>query len=222
MIEQRFEKVAHSRTFSTLLDIFQLRNKKILDLGCGYGEYLTLFGKGSVGITTTQEEVSYGDKHDLKIVLGNVEEISELDIGNEFEAIWGNNLFEHLLSPHAFLMHLKTVSTNKTLLILGVPVIPKVVFLIRSKYFRGALASNHINFFTQTTLRLAVERAGWSVLCTRPFIFRNKWLDFMVRPFAPHMYIVARNDDSFVYPQKKLKEWKGQRLYASLLKLTKQ
>jgi SAM-dependent methyltransferase len=222
MIEQRFEKVALSRTFSILLDSFQLRKKKVFDLGCGYGEYLKLFGKGSVGITTTPGEVDYGKEHGLPIILGNVEEIDKLNLKNDFEAVWANNLFEHLVSPHAFLVNLKTVSADGALLILGVPVVPKLVSLMRTRYFRGALASNHINFFTHTTLQLTVERAGWKVQSARPFIFKNSFLDAIIRPFAPHIYVIARNDAAFLYPDKKLKEWDGQAYYENLLKVTKQ
>ena len=56
----------------------------------------------------------------------------------------------------------------------------------------------------------------------RPFIFKNRVLDRLVRPIAPHVYVVARNDVHFKYPQKKVKEWIADEHYSELLRETKQ
>ncbi len=221
-INNRFKKVSVSITFGNILGTFKLPERKVLDLGCGYGEYLKLFGKGSVGITTTNEEVVFGKENNLNIKFGNVEKIESLSLDTNFDVIWANNLFEHLLSPHAFLMKIKTISHKDTVIILGVPVVPKIVSLINNKYFRGVLASNHINFFTHTTLKLAVERAGWEVEEVRPFFLKNYYLDLILRPFAPHLYVVAKNNPNFQYAPKKIKEWTTDDMYQPLLKITKQ
>ena len=222
-IKFREENVKLSRTFNNILDLYSLSNKAVCDIGCGFGEYLRMFGKGSIGVTTTQEEVEYGKNNNLNIIFGNAEKIeNSFPAVQRFGAIWANNLFEHLLSPHAFLIKLKKISSESTIAIIGVPVVPKIVSLISLPWFRGTLASNHVSFFTSTTLRLTVERAGWKVLTVRPFIFKNKFLDYIVRPFAPHLYVVAINDSSFIYPPKKLKEWVGDEYYSNLLSITKQ
>ncbi len=221
-INDRFKKVSVSKTFGNILDTFNLPERKVLDLGCGYGEYLKLFGKGSVGITTTNEEVDFGQENNLNIKFGNVEKVESLVLDTSFDVIWANNLFEHLLSPHAFLMKLKTISHKDTRIILGVPVVPKIVSLINTKYFRGVLASNHINFFTHTTLKLSAERAGWEVEEVRPFFYKNYFLDLILRPFSPHIYVVAKNNTTFAYAPKKLKEWITDDMYEPLLKITKQ
>jgi cyclopropane fatty-acyl-phospholipid synthase-like methyltransferase len=66
-IHNRFLLVKKSNTFNNVLDIHDLRNKKVLDLGCGYGEYMDCFADGSVGITTTIKEVEYGKRKKLNI-----------------------------------------------------------------------------------------------------------------------------------------------------------
>lgn len=222
-IKHREENVKLSKTFRNIRDLYLLAKKSVCDIGCGFGEYLRFFGSGSIGVTTTQEEVEYGKSNDLKIIFGNAEKIGEVFAnGEKFDAIWANNLFEHLLSPHAFLMNLKRISKEQAVIILGVPVVPKVVSLISLPWFRGTLASNHINFFTKTTLRLTVDRGGWEVVTIRPFIFKNSFLDFIICPFAPHLYVVAKNNLSFIYPTKKLKEWISDSYYDHLLNITKQ
>jgi len=185
-------------------------------LGCAFGEHLVHFGEGSLGITTTVDEVEYGVRNGLNIKYGNVESLS---LSEDFSVIWANNLFEHLLSPHAFLMRLKRHARPETMLILGVPVIPKVTSLLRLKKFRGSLAVAHINFFTRESLRLTVERAGWTVREIRPFQFGNSWIDSLFGFLSPHLYVVAENNTDFTYHEKKLKEWKDDDHYAEVLSL---
>ena len=217
-IQQRFNNVAVSKTFKIIRDFFKLETKKVLDLGCGYGEYLSLYGRGSLGITTTLSEVEFAQLKGLNVILGNVEELETLKIKQIFDVIWANNLFEHILSPHPFLIKLKTISDSETTLILGVPVIPKINFLLKFKKFRGSLAINHINFFTKKSLELTVERAGWKVKESKSFVFKNNFLDrIFTSIFSPHIYIVAKNIQDFKYSEKKLKEWEGFLYYKGLL-----
>ncbi|MCK4553909.1 methyltransferase domain-containing protein [Candidatus Parcubacteria bacterium] len=221
-IQARFNQVKKSKVFNRIVEEFDLRNKKVLDLGCGYGEYLARFGAGSLGITTNMAEVDYARGHGLNAQYGNVELIDAMNLGDNYNVIWANNLFEHILSPHAFLIKLKKISTEKTLLILGVPIIPKIVFLLRLNKFRGSLASNHINFFTNKSLKLTVERAGWRIKDTRPFVLKALLLDRLLNFIAPHIYIIAQNDLSFRYPEKKIKEWGNEEYYQNLLKINEQ
>jgi hypothetical protein len=222
-IKFREKNVQSSRTFKNLRDLYGLSNKAVCDIGCSFGEYLRFFGKGSIGITTTKEEIEYGKNNDLKIIFGNAEKIESIFTDTQkFEVIWANNIFEHLLSPHAFLIKLKKISERNSMIILGVPVVPKIVSLAFFPWFRGALASNHVNFFTLRTLRLTVERAGWNVREARPFIFKNKFLDSLLHPFAPHVYVVAENNLEFKYPPKKVKEWISDEHYTDLLSITNQ
>ncbi len=217
-VKARHAAVASSRTFRNLSQRLALGKKRVLDAGCGYGEYLAHFGAGSLGLTSTPHEVEYGARHHLAIRLGNVEALDTLDM-RDFEAVWANNLFEHLIAPHAFLMELREVVRDDGRIVLGVPVVPTPSFLMCFRQFRGALASNHINFFTSRTLRLSAERAGWVVESVRAFVFKSALLDTLVSWLAPHLYLVARKDASFSYPPKKRKEWEGQARYARLLSL---
>jgi len=73
-IEKRFESVSRSKVFNNILDLFDLKNKSVLDIGCTYGEFLVHFGKGSVGLTIMQEEVDYGKFKGLDIRNINIEE----------------------------------------------------------------------------------------------------------------------------------------------------
>jgi len=218
-IAERIEAVGRSVTFTNLRATYDLESKRILDIGCGFGEYLKHFGRGSVGITTTAGEVDYGYRAGMDIRMGNAEALDELGITVNFDAMWANNLFEHLLAPHSFLMFLRPHISSDGILILGVPMVPRIVSLLRLRWFRGALATNHINFFTKETFRLTVERAGWDIVDLRPFIFKWSILDRALSGFSPHLYLIAKPNRNFRYPEKKLKEWIDDPRYKRLLAL---
>lgn len=221
-IDDRYLGVGKSKVFLRMLKIFNLGNLRVLDIGCGHGEYLVNFGPRSLGVNSSLSEVEYGYKKKLLMVAGNAEKLKDsISLDEKFDCIWANNLFEHLLSPHSFLISLRGFATEESLLILGVPVIPEIAFLKYFKKFRGFLASNHINFFNTKTLVLTVERAGWIVVEKRPFFSKFKILDWFGSYFSPHMFIVCRKDLNFSYPIKKIMEWEDQEYYQDIIKTSK-
>jgi SAM-dependent methyltransferase len=207
-VKKRFEAVASSRVFANIVREFGLDNKKVLDIGCAFGEFLSFFGRGSVGLTCTKEEVEYGRRENLDIRLGNIED-SGLVLDEKFDVIWANNLFEHLYSPHQFLMRIKKFLKKEGFLILGVPVIPSFSFLSKVKPFDGAFAHAHINFFTKNTLVNVVKRAGWRVKDVRTFYFSTRLFDSLLHPVCPHFYVIAVPEKNFRYHEKRMKELSG-------------
>ena len=207
-IEERFKNTSSSKTFQNLIRIFNLDKKRVLDIGCSFGEFVACFGKGSTGITIVQDEVSYGKGKGLDIRYGNIES-ADFVLPEKYDAIFANNLFEHLYSPHGFLSKIKKYLKPGGFLILGVPCIPKIASLLRLNKFRGSLAVAHINFFTRETLIKTVERGGWKIITTRGFHFSNKFIDHLLDPIYPHFYVVATPDPDFKYPDKRMKELAG-------------
>ncbi len=207
-IDQRFRNVAASQTFRHIRSAYSLENKTVLDIGCTYGEFLTYFGPGSVGLTIMEEEVEEGKKRALDIRLANIED-PHFALEKQFEVIFANNIFEHMQSPHNFLIKIKEHLVPGGALILGVPCIPYLTPLLHFRKFRGALASLHINFFTRSTLIKSAEFAGWHVLETRGFRFKNRFIDYLLNPIYPHFYLVAQVDPHFSYSVKRLKELEG-------------
>ncbi len=209
-IEKRFQAVAKSRTFKNIRNSFNLKNKSVLDIGCSYGEFLTHFGTGSVGVTVTPEEVTCANSRGLTVIKGNIEDaVFVSSIQKKFDVIFANNIFEHLYSPHAFLIEIKKLLKKDGILILGVPCVPKITTLLHFKKFKGSLASQHINFFTRDTLRLSVERAGWTVENVRGFHFKSLVIDRALNLIYPHFYVIAHLSNDFEYTEKRKKELLG-------------
>lgn len=214
--EERYQKLVKNPTFARLLERFSLGNKKVLDIGSGWGEYLNLFGEGSLGITGQETEVSFCKEKGLKSIVCNAEYL-DLYIQERFDVIWANNFLEHILSPHQFLIRSKKVLTEEGIVIVGVPVVPRIVSLMRVRKFSGALADAHISFFTKKTIELTLQYAGYCVIESRPFIFRNKILDQLASLIAPHIYVVSKIDHKFGYSNKKIAEWSNFKEYRELI-----
>ncbi len=209
-IEKRFQAVSKSRTFKNIKRHFDLDKRSVIDIGCSSGEFLAHFGSGSVGVTIAQDEALYGRAQGLTIVAGNIENDTFVSlIDQTFDVIFANNIFEHLYSPHSFLISIKKLLKKDGVLILGVPCVPKITSLMRFKKFRGSLSRQHINFFTRDTLRLSVERAGWIIEDTRGFHMITPFFDWLLAWVYPHFYVAARVDETFKYDEKRKNELKG-------------
>lgn len=215
-LEKRMLKVSKSTTFNNIINEFNLANKKVLDIGCSYGEFLAKFGKGSVGLTVNEKEVAWGKVKNLDIRIGNIEE--DYDTEEKFDAIFANNIFEHMLAPHLFLLKIKKFLKDDGILILGVPCVPYIQPLINIHRFSGALSSAHVNFFNRYTLQLSVEYGGWNVFKNSGFVFTNRILDYLFNFICPHFYVIAKVDKDFKYEEKRLVELAG---YSKMITINK-
>jgi SAM-dependent methyltransferase len=207
-IEKRFERVTRSGTFANVVRAAGLARCSVLDIGCSYGEHLAHFGKGSVGITIAPAESDYGRERGLDVRCANIESESFV-LEQQFDAVFCNNLFEHLLSPHQFLIRIKRFIKPGGTLVLGVPCVPWLTPFIRLSKFGGSMASNHINFFTRATLVRTVIRAGWTVKTIRGFHFESALIDRLLDPVYPHFYIIASPIHDYQYPPKRQRELAG-------------
>ena len=207
-IEKRFANVGKSKTFKNIVAQFNLDTKAVLDIGCSYGEFVAHFGPGSVGVTITPEEVTYGKKRGLDIRYGNIED-KTFELKETFDVIFANNIFEHLYSPHQFLIDIKKYLREDGILILGVPCMPILTPLVHIRKFRGSLAVAHINFFTRDTLIKTTERGGWTVHATRGYHFAHPLIDHLLDLIYPHFYVSASPIQDFHYSEKRMKELAG-------------
>ncbi|MDO8583793.1 MAG: methyltransferase domain-containing protein [bacterium] len=207
--KRRFDLAARGRAFNHIYHLVDFSKKRVLDVGCSYGEYLIYGGSQSVGVTLHPQEVRLGTMIGLSVIQGNAQKkdtIENIKRYGAFDIIYCVNLLEHMDSPHIFLRSLSFLAEEKTMLILGVPVFPMMSWLMRMKKFNGSLAMEHINFFTHKTLQETLRRAGWRITTARPFIVKCAWLDRLMYWFAPQQYILAQKIPAFAYPERRKAE----------------
>lgn len=197
-------RVAASRTFSHLREIFGLGTKTVLDIGSSEGYYLQHFGQGSLGLTLIEDHIAKARTRGLTVMKANIEDPG-FSLPEKYDVVWANNLFEHMNAPHLFLIKVRELIKPNGILILGVPLLPHMPFLTKLRKFRGAYAVSHVNFFTRKTLIESVRAGGWIVDEARLFYFKNSFLDNLLNLIIPHVYVIAHPNPSFAYAEKRLR-----------------
>jgi SAM-dependent methyltransferase len=189
---------------------FGFDQKRVLDIGCHLGNSLLYWGPGSEGVDVTTEVQQFLAAFDIRVYLLNVENGFDA-IATRYDAIYTNNLIEHLVAPHLFLVRLHALLQPGGLLALGHPLTPDRPFgrLWQRMGRNGWLASEHINFFSPAAARLMVERAGFRVLRQYLSPFERTGLDRLplIRAIceqaATQVLTVCQKIDGYRYPAKR-------------------
>jgi len=173
---------------------------KVLDVGCGFGDYLQFFGPGSMGIDIRTDRVTEAIRRGFHAIEGDIEGSEHILPQNYFDAAWMAGVLEHVQSPHKTLLSAKSTLKEGGLLFLSVPLIPNTFFgltykiLTRRKRF-GYEAATHLYAFNRKSAEFTVERAGLEVIETSTFFPPNalhRIFDFFFKDMVPTITIVAR------------------------------
>lgn len=195
---------------------YNLGRKKVLDVGCGWGQNLIYFGKGSVGIDCSDEAINFINRIGCNAEKRNFEEPLSLSC-SDFDIIWCSNVVEHLFSPHRFLIEMRKYLKEDGTLIISVPIVPNFIveniFKIIFRYFFNNsrmpyLALDHVNAFTVKTFNFLLKRAGYEVIEKETFNF-NPFLSKLINPIVVNnwhtVFWVVRKKIGWDYPNKSLK-----------------
>jgi SAM-dependent methyltransferase len=198
------------RAFLRIVDRYRLGQKRVLDVGCGYGHYLIHFGEGSVGLDANEKSRGFAQSLGLEVLFCNVEEEMPVADG-AFQAVWCANLIEHLVAPHLLLSRLHRVLAPGGLLVAKVPVIPPWPVQAGARLLGRPLgheAEEHINAFTPATFAFTLERAGFEVMESVSIELRNPVLQAatvpLTRRIGASITVVSRKNPDFAYPEKRL------------------
>lgn len=186
---------------------YQFDEKKVLDIGCSYGQSLLYWREDSEGIEVQEYSARFVSSLGRVIHKLNIEDgLSGLE-KEHYDAVYCNNLFEHLISPHLFLVRLHFVLKAGGILAIGHPVVPPFPFrnLWKLLRYRGWLAVEHVNFFTAETSKLTLSRAGFEVINQHylPRFLRLPILSKLSGLMGLDCLSVCRRIDEFKYAPKR-------------------
>ena len=188
---------------------YNLNNKKVLDIGSAWGEFLIHFGSGSKGIEVMPESVKFS-----RAIGFNVDEYNFEDEWREenesFDAIWCSNVLEHVVAPHLLLRRFHEALKSNGLIFIRVPTIPSNwLYLKLNRLLLGFLgydAVQHINAFTRRTIEFTVERAGFKIIESNIFLPQNQIINKILNPFlkdAISFISVVAEKTPFKYHEKR-------------------
>jgi 2-polyprenyl-3-methyl-5-hydroxy-6-metoxy-1,4-benzoquinol methylase len=143
-----------------------LESMKVLEIGCGAGNFGTHFECAEYwGIEPNESMAKHARLILNKVLLGNYDEVSDLLPDHYFDLVVCNDVIDHMQDVELFLNSIKQKLKHDGLLLGSIPNVRFVENLIRLLVFRdwkytawGILDKTHLRFFTAKSLkRLFIE-----------------------------------------------------------------
>lgn len=184
------------------------RGSRLLDVGCGVGDWMILFrdmGFDVFGIDMNSKAIEIATERDLNVRLMRAEDLA--DSGEKFDAIVLSQLLEHLPDPLNALRTMKKILEPAGSLLLAVPNLDSRLRRRFGKNWANWYVPLHLFHFTPEALWTMLDEAGFGVVRTVEYTPPSWWLNsLMVNLFSiPGI----RND--------KVAAWWHQPLYPLLL-----
>lgn len=149
-----------------------LENKKIIEIGCGKGEYLTTmrqYCNGAYGMEYADASVQACKEQGLKAFKGFVDSASlELE-GAPYDAFFMMNFLEHLPDPNSVL---RGIYNNLGDEAYGLLEVPNFDMVLDKKIFSD-FSTEHLFYFTKNTLRKILETNGFDVVSIKVIWYEN-------------------------------------------------
>lgn len=149
--------------YSHFIDLCNLKGKKIVEIGCGQGEFLdilTEFPVGVYGIEHNQDLVEIGRRKGLNICRGFTDTADTTIDGAPFDAFLSFNFIEHQPKPNTML---RCIYRNLAEDGYGLITAPSMDYILHySSYYE--FMRDHIAYYSEETLRFLLNRNGFTVI----------------------------------------------------------
>jgi len=162
------------KQFESFVQKFSLKDKKIIEIGCGCGEYLSImqqFGVEAYGLEYLDDSVKQCIKNGLKVSKGFIE-TSDYKLNDApFEAFFILNFLEHLPDPNSTL---RGIYNNLIDDAVGLVEVPNFGMILRKKLF-SEFINDHLFYFTKETLNTTLNLNGFEIIeC------KEVWHDYII------------------------------------------
>lgn len=156
-------KVYRRKYFRDFVEKYRLQGKKIVEIGSGKGEFLSLMNETGVegyGVEHCQEYVDVCVENGLRVQQGYMESTCDKLKHAPFDGFFIMNFLEHAPNPNDFL---QTIHANISDGAVGLIEVPNTDFIIDNLMF-SEFITDHLLYFTENTLRMLLEKNGFEVL----------------------------------------------------------
>jgi SAM-dependent methyltransferase len=161
--------VSHSPTMqryqaeqaSDLVQRFELAGRRVMEVGCGDGHYLSLLDSLGADVTGLEPSAPFRrltEQRGLPVHAGYAAALEPLP-GGPYDAIVTREVLEHVPDPIDFLSTIRASLTSDGVALVEVPSLEQA--LERGRFFD--FFPDHLNYFSLGTLARALERSGFLV-----------------------------------------------------------
>ena len=158
MVELRRKQYSH------LIEHYQLTGKKILEVGCGRGEFLGVlkeFDVQAYGIENKKDLVKIACDSGLNVMQGFItDEVNPVAAAGPYAAFLSFNFLEHQPDPNAML---KCIYENLEDEGVGLVTVPSLEYILKYNGYYEFIR-DHIAYYTFDTLRFVLNKNGFDVI----------------------------------------------------------
>ena len=169
--------------FAAFVGNYTLQGKKLIEFGCGRGEYLALLqetGVESYGLEYAEQSVHDCVSQGLRVMHGFVDSPDYCLEQAPFDAFAVLNFLEHWPDPNA---SLSGIANNLKEMGIGLVEVPNFDMILKKNLFTEFI-SDHIFYFTRETLETLLRLNGFEVLeCSE--VWHGYILSAVVRKRSP-------------------------------------
>ena len=182
--------------------LLDFENKKVLDVGCSFGQNLIHFPSGCVGVELYPRMVKFANGLGLEVISANMEDYIPVE-SSSFDVIYCRDVLEHMVAPHKLLIEFDRILRPDGRLVLDV----RNMDSIGSKSWNSL---HHLYAYNKKSLIFLLERAGFKV---KRYIILNQKLSKIINyviyekllvKFMPALCVVAEKIPEISYDKVRL------------------
>lgn len=169
--------------FADFLDSHHLKGKRLVEIGCGCGEYLALMreaGAEVCGIEHNTDATEECRKNGLEVTGGYLESEQTKIPGGPFDGFFIMSFLEHIPDINSFL---GGITSNLTENGTGLVEVPNFEMILREQLI-SEFMTDHLWYFTKDTLKSTLQLNGFDVISCRE-IWHDYILSAVVRKKKP-------------------------------------
>jgi len=217
------------KQFKLWVKKYQLNGKKILEVGCGKGEYLKILSNSGViafGVEHSKESVQSCHQDNLTVTQGFFGETKPSFSGQMFDGFICLSFMEHWPDPGKVF---ESLNENLRDGAIGLVEVPNFDMILKDGLY-SEFISDHLMYFTNETFTFMMQLNGFEVLSCEP-IWHNYILSAVVKKrvktnldfFDDFRIIVKKDIDEFIekFPKRKVAIWGAGHQALATISLTK-
>jgi len=143
------------KQFTDLVEKYSLKGKKVIEIGCGRGEYLSIMARTGVKAYGLEQ-----GKDAVRQCLSQGLNVSRRIKDGPFDAFYILSFLEHLPKPSRTL---REIGDNLTDHAIGLVEVPNFDMIIRKKLF-AEFIGDHLLYFTRDTLATTLRSNGFNII----------------------------------------------------------